>query len=147
MEAHAHDEISMPALLRAARAVYGKAIRGDLDQAGFEDIPKNGVFVLGAIARTGAPLRDVIRHLGVSKQSAGQLVDTLVARGYLVREVDAEDRRRLKVSLSERGRAAAKVAREATGRIDARLAQRVGAERIEHARTTLLALIEVDDEQ
>ena len=47
-----------------------------------------------------------MRELGVSKQAAGQLVDTLVLRGYLERSVDPEDRRRLTLTLTERGMAA-----------------------------------------
>lgn len=131
----------MPALLRAARTAYGRAIRGELERAGYADIPRNGIFVLGAIARTGAALGDVIRHLGVSKQVAGQLVDALVVRGYLVREVDATDRRRLTVHLSERGQAAAVATHAAVARIDARLGRRVPREWIEHTRATLAALI------
>ena len=54
-------------------------------------------------AQTQAPLAEVIRQLGVSKQAAGQLVDSLVVRGYLDRTVDPDDRRRLIVTLTERG--------------------------------------------
>ena len=102
------------------------AISGPLVDAGFDDVPRNGVFVIGAISRTRAPLSEVIRWLGVSKQSAGQLVDALVVRGYLERSVDEEDRRRLTVQLTSRGRAVAAIARAAVDRIDKRLHERVG---------------------
>ena len=100
------DDIVFPALLRRARSTYGGAIRDALAEAGFDDIPKNGIYVIGAISRMGAPMATIIRQLGVSKQAAGQLVDALVLRGYLERAVDDEDRRRLTVALTERGRAA-----------------------------------------
>jgi DNA-binding MarR family transcriptional regulator len=103
----------LPALLRSARRVYGTAIREALAAAGCGDVPRNGLFVIGAIARTGAPLSEVIDQLGVSKQAAGQLVDTLVMRGYLERTVDPDDRRRLRVALTERGASAASVIRAA----------------------------------
>jgi DNA-binding MarR family transcriptional regulator len=82
-----------------------------LDAAGHDDIPKNGLYVIGGLAReTGAhPLSELIEELRLSKQAAGQLVDTLVTRGYLKRDVDSEDRRRLTIALTARGRAAAKV--------------------------------------
>jgi DNA-binding MarR family transcriptional regulator len=89
----------------------------------------------------GAPMAVIIRQLGVSKQAAGQLVDALVLRGYLERAVDDEDRRRLTVALTERGRAAAEVSRKTVERIDAALLKKVGRERVTHARETLLALI------
>lgn len=133
--------MSMPTLLRAARMAYRIEVRRELARAGFADVPKNGVFVIGAIARSGVPLGDVIRHLGMSKQAVGQLVDALVLRGYLEREVDVDDRRRLTIRLSVRGRAAAAAARRAVEHVDARLAQRVPREWIDHTRVTLVALL------
>lgn len=137
------SRISLPALLRGARRVFGIAIREALAQAGYGDIPGNGLFVIGAVARAGAPLSEIIGHLGVSKQAAGQLIDTLVLRGYLERAVHAEDRRRLTIKLSERGRAAATVIRAVVDRIEADLVERAGAESVAHARKALQTLIEL----
>jgi DNA-binding MarR family transcriptional regulator len=89
-------------------------------------------------------MSELIVHLRVSKQAAGQLIDTMVVRGYLDRKVDPEDRRRLNVVLSERGRAAAKIIRSVIDRIESDLARRVGPEAIEHTRATLSALIETN---
>ena len=136
------DEVAFPVLLRAARAAYGSAIRQALADVGCDDMPRNGSFVIAAIARSGAPLSEIIKGLGVSKQAAGQVVDTLVTRGYLDRSPDPEDRRRLTVTLTERGRAAAVVIRSVIDRVDAGLAERVGAEHVAHTRATLAALIE-----
>src|ERR1700749_4743410 len=109
----ADEPVVFAALLRAARFAYGNAIREALIEAGLDDIPKNGIFVIGAISRSGAPLANIIDSLGVSKQSAGQLVDTLALRGYIERDVDPEDRRRLTVKLTARGREAAWISRTA----------------------------------
>ena len=131
----------MPALLRAARAAYGAAIRSALAEAGCDDVPGNGSYMIGAIARTGAPLSEIIQWMGVSKQAAGQLVDTLVTRGYLDRSVDPEDRRRLTISLTERGHGAAVAVRSAVDRVDADVVARVGPEYVAHTRATLASLI------
>jgi DNA-binding MarR family transcriptional regulator len=135
------EEASLPALLRGARHTYAAAVAVPLAAAGFEYIPRNGVFVMGAISRADAPLGDIIQWLGVSKQAAGQLVDQLVLRGYLSREVDPDDRRRLKVNLTDRGRAVAAIARSAIERMDERLLKVVGRECVAHTRATLRALI------
>jgi DNA-binding MarR family transcriptional regulator len=135
------DGFGFPALLRAARTVYASAIREALDTVGCDDVPRNGSYVIGAIARTGASFSQIIEALGVSKQAAGQLVDTLVLRGYLDRSVDPEDRRRMTVTLTERGRAAARACRSAVDRLDAELAKTVDPEYIAHTRATLAALI------
>ena len=140
------DEVSFPALLRASRRTYGTAIREALVRAGYDDVPRNGPFVLGAIARGGAPLAHIIEDLGVSKQAAGQLVDALVARGYLRRAEDAADRRRVVVELTPRGRAAASAIRRAVDGVDGDLVARVGRERVAHTRATLGALIDLATE-
>jgi DNA-binding MarR family transcriptional regulator len=135
------EEVSMPALLRAARGAYGSAIRAALAEAECDDVPPNGSYVIGALARTGAPLGDIIRSLGVSKQAAGQVVDTLVTRGYLDRSTDPADRRRLTINLTERGEAAAEVIRSAVEELDAALVTRVGGDSMAQTRATLAALI------
>jgi len=136
-----YDDISMPALLRAARRTYGTAIRSALEDAGFDDVPRNGVFLLASLARANEPLSEIVKYLGTSKQAAGQLTDTLVARGYLERAVDPADRRRLTVTLTERGSAAARAIRGAADATDAAITAKVGAERIAQTRRTLAALI------
>ena len=135
-------EIVMPALLRAARSTYGAAMRRALAGEGYGDIPKNGMYVIGGLALGAgdAPLSRLIQELGVSKQAAGQLVDTLVLRGYLERAVHADDRRKLTITLTPRGQAAAAVQAAARMQVDAELLTRVGADDIARTRRTLAAL-------
>jgi DNA-binding MarR family transcriptional regulator len=140
------EEWTIPALLRGARRTYGTVIRQALAEAGHDDMPRNGSYVISAIARTGAPLGSIITALGVSKQAAGQLVDSLVLRGYLARAVDPEDRRRLTISLTERGEAASGTIRAAVEGVDKELVSRVGAEGVTQARAVLVALIEAGAE-
>jgi DNA-binding MarR family transcriptional regulator len=137
--------IPLPALLRHARTAYGSAMRRALEEAGYDDIPKNGLYVIGglAIGAGDVPLASLIRDLRISKQAAGQLVDTLVNRGYLARNVDDRDRRRLIVTLTDRGRAAAATQAAARERVDAQLLAKVGPQCIEHARVALAALTEM----
>ncbi|HWA30163.1 MAG TPA: MarR family transcriptional regulator [Rhizomicrobium sp.] len=140
-------EVTIPALLRAARTAYGTAMRAALAKAGFGDIPKNGIFVIGALNRTGAPLADIIRMLRTSKQSAGQLVDALVERGYLERAIDEEDRRRVTVRLSQRGRAAAEISRDANNRVTQALVEKAGPDCVTQMRKGLAALVELSWER
>jgi len=139
-----YDNVVFPALLRAARNSYASMIRAALAEAGCEDVPRNGIYVIGGIARSGAPLSRIIEDLRVSKQAAGQLVDTLVLRGYLERAVDIDDRRRLTVTLTDRGRAAAAASRSAVERLENELMERVGPIYLAHARATLGALVEME---
>ena len=139
------DELVMPALLRHARTTYGAAMRRALAEAGYDDIPGNGLYLIGGLAleRDDIPLGQLIRNLRISKQAAGQLVDTLVTRGYLERAMDKEDRRKLTVTLTERGREAAAVQAAAREKVDAELLAAVGPEAIEATRRTLVMLIDM----
>ena len=83
----------------------------------------------------------------MSKQAAGQLVDTLVLRGYLDRSPDPEDRRRMTVTLTERGAMAASACPVGGRRSGRRAGGRgSGADRVTATRATLAALIEIGRE-
>ena len=139
------QDIVIPALLRHARNTYGSAMRRALDGAGYDDIPGNGLYVIGGLALGAGdiPLGQLVRELQISKQSAGQLVDALVARGYLERAVDPEDRRKLNVTLTERGKAAAAAQTEARQQIDAALAAQIGEDGIRQVKRALGILIDI----
>ena len=143
------EEIPFPALLRHARTTYGSAMRRALEEAGYDDIPANGLYIIGGLALEDRdiPLSQLIRELGTTKQGAGQLVDTLVIRGYLTRSVDALDRRQLIIALTDRGRSAADIQRKARESIDAALLARIGDRDVHAARRTLAALIELAQPQ
>jgi DNA-binding MarR family transcriptional regulator len=117
-------------------------MRDALTEIGCDDVPKNGLYVIGGLAMGagGVPLSQLVKELGVSKQAAGQLVDTLVLRGYLNRTVDQDDRRKISITLTPRGRAAAAAQAAARERVDAELQERVGTECVRHMRKALGAL-------
>lgn len=137
------EDVPIPALLRAARGAYGDAVREALAAAGFDDLPRNGPFVLGGIANRGVTAGDIVRELRVSKQATAQLLDTLVLRGYLERSPDPDDRRRLTLEPTARGRAAAAEVRAAVESVDAELAGMLSAAQLGGLRAGLLALVEV----
>src|SRR6202453_4638499 len=132
-------DVSLPVLLRHGRKSYGVAMRRALEEAGYDDIPGNGLYVIGGLALgvPDIPLGQLIKQLRISKQAAGQLVDTLVTRGYLERSADKDDRRKLTVTLTERGKAAAEAQTAGREKVDAQLLACVGREDIERTRRTL----------
>ena len=134
------DDVPLPALLRAARGAYGHAIRQRLAAAGFDDLPRNAPFVLGGMGNRDAPIGALVRQLGVSKQAAGQFIDTLVVRGYLERKTDAADRRRITIELTPRGRAAAAEVRAGVDEVDRELTARLTAAELDGLRAGLVAL-------
>lgn len=143
-EARWYDELVLPVLLGAGRMTYGRAIRAGYAEAGFDDIPRLGPRLLGGIRRNGGSVGSVgkvAKDFGISKQAASKLVDTLVIRGYVERGTDPEDRRRLTLKLTERGREAADIGWAASDRVDAELEEEVGAAAIAQMRKTVAALV------
>lgn len=138
------EDAPLSELLREARWAYREAIQGALAEGGFDDIPRNGSLVLAGFDPSKedppfGPQADVVSSLGLSKQAASQLIDTLVLRGYLERRNDPEDRRRMGVRLTERGRAAARAIRERISALERDVARLVTAEDLRGLRASLAA--------
>ncbi|HEY2717645.1 MAG TPA: MarR family winged helix-turn-helix transcriptional regulator [Solirubrobacterales bacterium] len=136
-----HEDLVLPVLLAEGRKTYGAAIRRAFAAEGFDDIPKLGPRLLGGMLRFGSQPADIAADFGISKQAASKLVDALVVRGYLERRVDPDDRRRMLLSLTARGEAAARASGAATDRVDRELEEAVGERAVEQMRETLGALV------
>jgi DNA-binding MarR family transcriptional regulator len=132
----------IPGLLRAARKAYGNAVTEAFASAGFDDVPRNGAYVLARVY-DNASLAELTRELGISKQAVSQLIDTMVMRGYLDRTADSEDRRRMLITLTPRGEEAAAVSYHAATGVDEELARRLGAGGVEALRAGLIVLAEL----
>jgi len=139
------ESVSLRGLLARAGRVYDLTIAAALDEAEMDDLPMRGVSVLRRIDEGGAPtpLAHVLRGGRISRQHGTQLIDTLVERGYIVRETDPQDRRRMRVSLTERGQAAADAVRTAVEGLNATLAEKITPDQMEAAQAVLTALIEL----
>ncbi len=61
----------------------------------------------------GSNLTDLAEHIGVSLPSMSKMVDTLAYRGFIDRQPDAEDRRRVRLGLTQAGQSVLAAAREA----------------------------------
>ena len=134
----------MPQLMREARDVYRDAVRQALESAGCDDIPRNAVFVLAGLDHRVSEAAfssqaDVVASLGLSKQAASQLIDTLVLREYLERRNDPVDRRRMEVRLTARGRSAAIAIQTAVDAIDTMIADLITIDELDGFRAGLAA--------
>jgi DNA-binding MarR family transcriptional regulator len=139
-----YQNASLPQLMRVARDVYRDALRRALEGAGCDDIPRNAVSVLDGLDRSSpepafSPQADVVATLGLSKQAASQLIDTLVLREYLERRNDPVDRRRMEVRLTDRGRTAAVAIQTATDAIEVALGELITADELSGLRAGLAA--------
>jgi DNA-binding MarR family transcriptional regulator len=78
-------------------------LHAELARQGHPDVRPMHGFVFQAIGRDGTTAVELGRALGISKQAAGKTVDTLERLGYVRRERDPGDGRRMLVRLTDRG--------------------------------------------
>ena len=82
-------------------------------------------------------------RLGVTQQAASKAVADLERRGYVQRAADPGDGRARRVGLTERGEAAIEAGRRHRAAVQRELGARLGEERVEAARATLLEALEL----
>ena len=140
------DEVPIPALLRHARGAFSRSIRRELRAVECEDLPANGPYVLGGMANREVAWSQLLRELGISERASGQLVDTLVVRGYLTRAADPSDPRKINLELTDRGRAAASAVADGIDSVDAELERRLSLEELRGLRRGLVELIAIKEE-
>ena len=140
------NELATPTLMRAARGAYARSIRAQLHAIGADDLPRNGAFILAGIGAGGGPRQDLPAELGVTKQAVSQVIDTLVIRGYLTRDTDAGDRRRISLELTGRGHEVVAAVVHGVDLVDDQLLERVSPKQVAAMRSALLALAEIKTE-
>jgi DNA-binding MarR family transcriptional regulator len=137
------SEFATPTLMRSARGVYAQSIRAQLHAIGIDDLPRNAMAILAGADPSGGPALDLPAELGVTKQAVSQLIDVLVNRGYLERQPDAGDRRRVALELTARGQEALDAGVRGMEAVDHKLRERMSGEQIEAMRSVLIALAEI----
>ena len=99
-------------------------------------------FLFQQLVEGARPVGEIAANLGVTSQAVSKSVRELEALGYVDRWGDPADGRVRRVALTERGRAVLEDGREIRARLNAELAEVLGAERLEAAASTLRAALE-----
>jgi DNA-binding MarR family transcriptional regulator len=131
--------------MRAARGSYKRGVDAELAARGIVDLPRSAGFVLALLDAGSESVEEIVRGLGVTKQAFSQLIDALVTRGYVLRGQHPQDRRRIVVQLSDRGRIAATAVATGAKAIDDRLRQELTAAELRGLRKGLAVLGEIKE--
>jgi DNA-binding MarR family transcriptional regulator len=126
-------------LLALALRQLKDELDGELRAAGFTDVRPAHGYAFSRLSFGGATAVQLAEHLGITKQSAGQMVDELERAGYVRREPHPTDRRGKLVVLTDRGWACVQAAGRALANIDRRLADRLGADQYAQLKAGLAA--------
>ena len=111
--------------------------RGELEQSKFNDIRPTHGCVFRYVRGQGLRLTEIAERANMTKQSVGEIVDDLAARGYVQRVPDPEDRRAKLICLTERGEEAQDFGLTLFAKVEKRWGERYGAERIAALRELL----------
>jgi DNA-binding MarR family transcriptional regulator len=126
---------------RAAEARIMDAIRA----VGFDDLTVAQCRIIQRMNPAGIRITDLAEQAGVTKQTAGGLIDELERSGYVERTPDPSDARARLIVLSSRGeKLCATVAVEAT-KVEEDWRRHVGPEAYERLREMLMSLREITD--
>jgi DNA-binding MarR family transcriptional regulator len=128
----------------ASRAMETRVFEA-LAAAGFDDITIAQGRVFARIGPEGTRVTDLAEQAGITKQTAGFLVDQLERAGYARRMPDPADARARLVQIAPRGEAAVAVARVAEAEVEAEWTRQLGKQGAGQLRRALTRLREIID--
>lgn len=116
-----------------------------LAEQGFDDLTPAQARVFQRIAASGSRLTDLAAQAGITKQSAGFLVDQLERAGYVDRVPDPDDGRARLVRIAERGARSVEASRRIVAEVEAEWTAHLGERRMKQLREILTDLREITD--
>jgi DNA-binding MarR family transcriptional regulator len=139
------QELNLGLLCYIASRAMETRVFGALAAAGFDDITTAQGRVFARIGPEGTRVTDLAGQSGITKQTAGFLVDQLERAGYARRVPDPADARARLVQIAPRGAAAVAVARVAEAEVEAEWTRHLGKQGASQLRRALTRLREITD--
>src|SRR5919204_1126060 len=126
------------ALLRIPWEAVQRHMLERLHERGFDDLDAAHLNVFQYPGPEGARPSDLAARLRMSKQALNYLLGELERLGYLERRPDPADLRCKRVALTERGRSALRVIRDAVAEVETTWGAQLGSKRFSQLRGLLL---------
>lgn len=127
-------------LLVLAYQEFVRELRETLAAQGFSDQGRSDGYVLRTLSAEPMTVSGLAERLEISKQGAGQIVDDMERRGYVVRVPSPTDGRARILQLSQRGHDALAAARKFHQSYERRLKRAHGNESVDAVREVLAAM-------
>lgn len=131
-------------LLGGFRTLVDAATDG-LAELGYDDVRPAHEFALRAILAGADSAAELGRRTDVTKQAAAKTIAVLEERGYVSREPDSVDRRRMRLQVTPRGRAMLSAGERILDRVCEQWEQRVGTDAIAGLEAALRELVGRDE--
>jgi DNA-binding MarR family transcriptional regulator len=131
------EAMALCTLMLAAGNAVVDGIHAGVVARGFADLRPAHGFAFARLAPDGATISELAAHLSVTRQAAAQLVDELVAKGYVRRLAHPDDGRAQLIVLTERGWACTRAATAAAADTVRAWVGALGEERLHELRDDL----------
>lgn len=128
-------------LLLAGFRTMADQAGAELAARGHEDVRPVHDFALRAILTGADSASELGRAMSVTKQAAAKTIAALEARGYVAREADPDDRRRMRLRVTEHGHALMREGEAVFAELRERWEQQVGAGPVAALEGTLRQLV------
>lgn len=133
--------IPVTGLWDAALQTFLARFRIELAESEYSDIRPTHGCVFRFVRDDGMRLTRLAELAGITKQSAGEIVDDLAKRGYVERTADPADKRAKLICLTPKGREAQATGFALFAEIERKWIERYGAERWQAMRELLEEIV------
>lgn len=141
----ADDAPNTPTLMFIAHRAAEAQVMAAMTAGGADDLTLAQARLLQRMDPNGIRVTDLAERAGVTKQTAGALVDQLESTGYVHRVPDPVDARARLVILTDRGLALCRASAAEVASIEQQWRKHLGAKRYHDLRATLADLREITD--
>ena len=136
--------IPVTGLWDAALQTFLARFRIELGDTQYSDVRPTHGCVFRFLRDDGMRLTRLAELAGITKQSAGEIVDDLAKRGYVERTADPADKRAKLICLTDRGREAQATGFALFAEIERKWIERYGAERWQAMRELLEEIVSAE---
>lgn len=141
----AHRETVLLRLLIRVNQIESTELTRRLIDLGHADLQPSYIGLLANTDTEGTRLITVARRLGTSRQAVGQLVNDIVAKGYLERVPDPDDGRAVLVRHTAAGRGLLADALQSMDDIEAGYEEIIGSDRMRALKESLALIAAATD--
>lgn len=113
----------------------------ELARRGYDDVRPVHDFALHSILSGAENASELGRAMSVTKQAAARTITILEERGYVAREPDATDRRKMRLKVTDRGLALLREGETIFDEMRDELEREVGAQALAETENVLRALV------
>lgn len=128
---------NLPRLLREFSRDFERRIWKELAGRGYPDIRPSHSAVFANLGMGAVRVTELAERAQVTQQAMGKMLKELERMGYVARDIDSGDKRAKEIKLTERGIALAADSLEVVAEVQARYAEKIGAERLAQLESDL----------